>query len=173
MRRVRDEKLCETKKWSTPEASLRAACQYADAHVAHNQNNNYGNLVKAYNLLYYELAAKIFRVRQRAGFPHTRIEHYLEAIDSDDVPKPPLKRLRQYKRTGLLLQNGYGLETLEILISWSMLGDLVHRITRSGHLACALNYGSLSGVCPVETAHCANSGMSNSATVIDAHTGWR
>ena len=100
-------KLCETKKWSTPEASLRAACQYADAQVAHNQDNNYGSLVKAYNLLYYELAAKVFRVPQPAGFPHTRIEHYLGAIDADDVPKPPLKRLRQYKRTRLLLQAGF------------------------------------------------------------------
>ena len=67
-------KLCETKKWSTPEASLRAACQYADAHVAHNQNNNYGNLVKAYNLSHAASSAVLWRQRLREIERHQSIK---------------------------------------------------------------------------------------------------
>jgi hypothetical protein len=40
-----------------------AACQYADAQVAHNQDNNYGSLVKAYNLSHAASSAVLWRQR--------------------------------------------------------------------------------------------------------------
>jgi hypothetical protein len=147
-------RLGKKEKWSSPEASLRAACQYADAQVTHNANNPERSIVKSYNLIYYSLAATMFRVRMRAGFPHASIEGYLNAIDSDSVPKPPLKRLQQAKRSRLLLQNGYPQAMQGILLTWFVLEDMVHRVTQLGNLGCALKHGSLPGVCPLETAQC-------------------